>query len=222
MTAEACREPRERIGAYLLGALSPAEAAALEAHLDGCEECRREAREIAPVAELLGRADPAHLDEAPVPPAELPGRIAAQIRRERREARRRRSRFGLAVAGAAAAVAAIAIAAAALLSTGSGEPGAQRVTFAGVPSGIRLAAELEPRAWGSQVYVHVEGIRPGTLCTVWLHRASGGRVPAGSFRYRVDGSRGDEEPVLSAALPLAQADAVGIRAGTRIFTASID
>jgi anti-sigma factor RsiW len=222
MTAEACRGRRELIGVYLLGALAPEERAALEAHLEGCEECRREAREIGPVAELLARADPAHLHAAPAPPAGLPGRIAAQIRRERRDARRRRTRVAAALAGAAAALAAIAVAAVALLSSGSAEPAAERVAFTGVPADIHLSAELEPRAWGSQVYVHVEGIHPGTLCTVWLHRASGGRVPAGSFRYRVDGSRADEEPVLSAALPLSQADAVGIRAGSRTFTAAID
>jgi anti-sigma factor RsiW len=222
MTAEACRGPRELIGALVLGALAPEERAALQSHLDGCADCRREAEELAPVAQLLGRADPDHLHEAPMPPADLPGRIAARIRRERRAGRRRRVRLAFAFSGAAAALAGIAAAAILLLSSDSGQPAAERVAVAGAPSGIHLSAELEPRPWGSQVYVHVEGIRPGTLCTVWLHRESGGRIPAGSFRYRVDGHDADEEPVLSAALPLAQADAVGIRAGHRTFTASID
>ena len=42
MKAESCREWRESLGAYALGHLPAEERAGLEAHLDGCAECRAE------------------------------------------------------------------------------------------------------------------------------------------------------------------------------------
>ena len=68
MKAEACREWRERIGALVLGQLPEDERFATEAHLDGCPACRAEAEALAPVASLLGRADPDRLAPAPAPP----------------------------------------------------------------------------------------------------------------------------------------------------------
>lgn len=48
-------------GAYLLGALAPAERAAYERHLAGCASCREAVAEIAVLPGLLGRLDPAGL-----------------------------------------------------------------------------------------------------------------------------------------------------------------
>jgi hypothetical protein len=42
------RRWREMLGAYALGELDDERRAALQAHLDGCEECRAELREIEP------------------------------------------------------------------------------------------------------------------------------------------------------------------------------
>ena len=39
-----CREQRESIAAYALGALEPGEVTPLRAHLAGCEACERTAR----------------------------------------------------------------------------------------------------------------------------------------------------------------------------------
>ena len=40
MTADACREWRGALAAAALGRIDPAEAIALQAHLDGCAACR--------------------------------------------------------------------------------------------------------------------------------------------------------------------------------------
>src|SRR5262245_49866304 len=46
-------------GAYVLGALSPAERAAYERHLSTCSFCREAVADIAVLPGLLGRLDPA-------------------------------------------------------------------------------------------------------------------------------------------------------------------
>src|SRR5207302_8879808 len=58
---EECRRRRELLGAYLLGHLGPEERVGLEAHLDGCAECRAELADLRPVAGALAFADPAPL-----------------------------------------------------------------------------------------------------------------------------------------------------------------
>jgi putative zinc finger protein len=218
MKTEGCRAWRERIGALALGQLEPAERAATDAHLEGCRACQADAEALAAVATLLSRADPERLTPTPAPPARLGDRIARRIAAERRTARRRRVRLGLAIGGATAAVAA-ALVVAVVLDGSSSPARSQAVAFRGLPAGVSAHASLEPRPWGSDVAVRVRGFRPGTLCTVWLRRANGTRIPAGSFRYVYDGD--SDEAELSSALPPGDATAVGLRAGDRTFVAPL-
>src|SRR5262245_20810545 len=97
MTTEHCREWRTSLGAYALGQLSERERTALEAHLDGCPDCRAEAESLRAVAQLMPLADPARIVEpSPRPPSQLRERIESEIDSERaeRRVRRRRRRFG--------------------------------------------------------------------------------------------------------------------------------
>jgi hypothetical protein len=216
MTAEGCREWRERLGAYVLGHLTEDERAATSAHIEGCAACRAEAESLAPLAELLPIADPAQLTTVPAPPAELADRIAARIARERRVKRRRRLAIGLSGATAAAAAATVLLAIV-LSSPGTGA-GTQRVSFGSLPDGVAIGATLQPRPFGTEIRMNVHGIRSGTLCRVFLRRTDGTRMPAGSFRYRYSGT---EQAVLTSALDLSAARAVGVRAGKRTFVAPL-
>jgi anti-sigma factor RsiW len=220
MTAERCREWRESLGAHALGQLPAAERVALEAHLEGCPDCRAELESLQGVARLMPLADPERFAEAPVPPPLLGERVAAAIAAERRGAARRRRRFGFAWAGAAVATAAAAVLAVFVLGGGT-ETGAspqRQVAFRSLPAGMRIDATLEPRSYGTQIEVYVSGVRSGTLCRVFLRGPGGARLSAGSFRYRWDE---DSHAVLGSALDLSRTRAVGIRVGGRTFVAPV-
>jgi putative zinc finger protein len=220
MKTESCREWREALGAYSLGRLGEEERVALEAHLEGCPGCRAEAESLRAVATLLPHADPAHFEQpAPAPPAELGARIAATIRAERRTRRRRRQwRLGLGLGGAAAAAAA-AVLAIFVLGGGEGAGPEQHVAFRSLPAGVKIAATLEPQAFGTEIHMYVKGIRSGTLCRVYMRGPNGGNVSAGTFRYRWGG---DAAATLSAALDLSRARALIVHAGDRTFVAPLE
>jgi len=220
MTSESCREWRESLGAYALGRLGEEERVALEVHLEGCAGCRVEADSLRSVATLLPHADPAHFEQpAPSPPADLGSRIAATIGAERHSRRRRRRRWRLGVGlSGAAATAAAALLAIFVLGGGQGAGPEQHVAFRSLPPGVKVAATLEPRAFGTEIHMYVSGIRSGTLCRVYMRGPGGGAVSAGGFRYRWGG---DDSAVLSAALDLSRAEALIVHAGKRTFVAPL-
>jgi hypothetical protein len=97
----------EQDGAYVLGALSPAERLEFERHLTTCEECSRSVRELAGLPGLLARVDGALLEEDLDPDgaeARPPDALLTNLVREVRHARRRRRLVagGLAAAAVAA------------------------------------------------------------------------------------------------------------------------
>lgn len=216
-----CRDWRELLGAYALGQLEGDEKIGLEAHLDGCAQCREELTLLAPVAQMLPRADPARFESAPQPPPELGARIAATIGAERQKAQRRRRRRrlfgGFALGGATAALAAAVLAIFVLGGGGDGQP-EQQVRFASVPKGVTIDATLEPHAYGTEIRMYVHGIASGTLCTVSLRGPGGVSYPAGTFRYRWGE---DSEAVLASALDLSRTRAITVRAGNRTFVAPV-
>ena len=92
-------------GSYVLGSLSPAERREFEAHLDGCEQCSREVRDLAGLPGLLGRIGPEVFDEPapdPVPETLLP-RLSRAVRRTQQ--RRTWLTAGIAAAAAVAVTA---------------------------------------------------------------------------------------------------------------------
>jgi hypothetical protein len=218
MKTERCREWREALGAYALGHLADEERASLEAHLDGCPDCRAEADSLLAVAERLPHADPAQFGPAPVPPPELGQRIAATIGAERRSKRQhRRLRLGLGLSGVTAAAAAAVLAIFVLSSDEASGP-EQQVAFRSLPPGVKIAATLEPRAFGTEIHMYVAGIRSGTLCRVYMRGPGRTGASAGSFRYRWGG---EDSTVLSAALDLSRAKALVVHAGNRTFVAPL-
>jgi len=217
-TRNNCRDWRELLGAYALGQLEGDERTGLEAHLDGCAQCREELALLQPVAAMLPHADPERFEAAaPQPPPELGARIGATIAAERQQVEKRRRRVfgGFALGGATAALAAAVLAIFVLGGGSSGEP-ERHVAFAS--RGVSIDATLEPHAYGTEIRMYVHGVASGTLCRVSLRGPGGTSYPAGTFRYRWGE---DSEAVLSSALDLSRTRAVVVHAGKRTFVAPL-
>lgn len=97
-------------GAYVLGALSPAERAGYERHMAGCVQCREEVADLAVLPGLLGRLDAGTAvaladPSVPAPPGILTSTLNAARTERLRD--RRRHRWQLAGTGLAAACLAV-------------------------------------------------------------------------------------------------------------------
>lgn len=202
---DACRPFREQLGSLALGHLSEVEATSVDAHVDGCAECRAELRALTDVARALPLADPSRIDEERVaPPAALGERVLSLVREESRlERRRRRARVAGALTAAAAALGvAVAIAVVApsrpdLVVTLDPEP-----PLATTP----IEAELTAHGWGTEIRLRADGLPPGTTYVVWLREPDDDRSPAGSFTA----ADGTGQIVLSSSLPVTEAAGIGI------------
>jgi hypothetical protein len=99
-------------GAYVLGALNPAERTTYEAHLAGCATCSAAVARLTPLPGLLGRVDPDVLEPAPETPR-VSKLLAAVAQVRRRQVRVRRWQL----AGAVLASAVLAMVATGLVYT---------------------------------------------------------------------------------------------------------
>lgn len=92
-------------GAYVLGALSPAERARFEQHLDRCRQCRDAVADLAVLPGLLGRLSPdvaTGTATGGAPDAQRLPRLVSAVRASRSRARRRTT--GLVLVAACAAL----------------------------------------------------------------------------------------------------------------------
>jgi anti-sigma-K factor RskA len=91
--------PHLDVAGWLLGALTPDEAAAFEAHLATCADCQAQVNELQPMLSSLGPAEP----DVDVPPY-LGGRTVSAVKHAARARQRRRWTIGGLVAAALIAV----------------------------------------------------------------------------------------------------------------------
>jgi hypothetical protein len=193
---------RKRLGAFALGQLSPGEAAAVEAHLEGCPSCWAEAAELSRVAALLPLADPDRLDASRTPPEGLLERVFARIREERAAERRRRRRAIAARVGLGLAAALIAVVVAIAPFRSSGEV----VTLA-APAGVTGEITLHARETSQYVELQTRGLPVGEMFAMWImDRETGERVPCGTFRV----TPGSIHIALYSSVPRDRASEVGV------------
>lgn len=164
---------RDELAAYLLGALEPGEAAGLERHLAGCEECREELAWLRPAVQLLPEAV-----ERVEPAPELRARLMEQVRSEadhppapsmerEHEPRRRfltlRPAIGLAVlALVVAAVAGYAI-------RGGSNGGDTSTVVSGSPPGVIVEMVSEGDS-GTLHLANLPQLPPDEVLQAWVER----------------------------------------------------
>jgi anti-sigma-K factor RskA len=144
-------------GAYVLGALSPADRREFETHLETCDRCRLAVADLSGLPGLLGRVDPARafalLEEetpdlaVPPPPADLVARI------ERAEHRRRTRRWGVVAGLAAAVVVAAAIAVPVTIATRP-HPAVSVALSPTTTSPLSAQVDLTSVRWGTRIDMH--------------------------------------------------------------------
>jgi hypothetical protein len=144
------RELLEQAGAYVLGALAPAEREAYAEHLSGCEQCRTAVAELAGLPGLLARVEAVDVEvlgtaAEPGPPEGLLDDLLVAARTHRRQ-RRRATAVLLAVAAAVVLVATVLVVRP-VASTGP-TPVAMHAV-AEVP--LSATVQLRSVAWGTSV-----------------------------------------------------------------------
>jgi predicted anti-sigma-YlaC factor YlaD len=156
MTAGGCADARICLGAYVLGALDPADRSRVDAHLAECDGCRDELASFAALPGLLSRASIAEVEVVPEPlRPELLQRLLAAVAHDRR--RERRVRWVGATAAAAVVVAAASVTGVAVSSSNHSTPKGITATGTNVATGLTASVIEQPKGWGAALEVHLTG-----------------------------------------------------------------
>ena len=165
---------RDDLAAYLLGALEPGEAATLERHLAGCEECRTELEWLRPTVQLLPESV-----ERVEPAPRLRQNLMEQVRAEAKSAStspRRERRWGFGgwslrpLAGLAAVVLVVAaVAAYAIGTSDSGGGGETTTVSSGHPPGVTAELVSEGES-GTLHLAHLHQLPPDEVLQAWVER----------------------------------------------------
>jgi len=206
---------REAMGAYMLGALEPAESDRVAAHLAECADCRAEYGELAELLPLLAsvsegeaingpvRPEPAvlgrvlqttALDGARLLPAQHAPDASTPLRHrgDRRPVPRPR-RVRLALASVGALVAAGATAAAMMMtSTGGAPAGSWSATGTAYVDDkthkIIATVQVEPDSGqGSKIQLHMDQVPAGYTCTMVVVGLGGQETRIGTWTANTDG-----------------------------------
>jgi hypothetical protein len=219
-----CRQPREALGVYVLGAIDPAERASVDEHLANCAECREELASLAGLPSLLRRIPNVEAerlllagpdDYADVPPPEFLHTLLARASGIKRAQRWRRL-------AAAAAVAVFALGGGVALTnlvnpgSGSGHHPVWARTVSVDNRGTKLTVKGEPEPWGTRMDIQAIGVSPGATCQFMVGDSSGHWWPAGSWR-----AEGYSEQsgwfTASAAVPWRDVSTYELRAGNQVL-----
>jgi len=203
MTGSAdCRDIRHALGVYVLGAIDPAERAAVDAHLSTCPECREELAGLAGLPALLrripvGEAQQLADDPEGVPGDEMPSDLMLPSLLNR-TARVRRTRRWRGLAAAAAVVLAAGTAGAIGYSAVHQAGPPPSVASGGLARHFTTVSATDPRThvwasvrysaqgWGTAVDTLVRGVPADTRCQLEITDTTGHTTVAGSWKTTYD------------------------------------
>jgi Putative zinc-finger len=187
-----CREIRQALGVYVLGAIDPAERAQVDAHLATCPGCREELASLAglpamlrkvPVVEAERLASPdAEPDLSVVPSDDMLKSLVARTTNVRRI-----HRWRGALAAAAAVIVALGGGAAIATALQPSHPSASaqgwKKALGSGAAGIHLTVEYRPVASGTLIKANVIGAPPGVTCNFQVVDGHGKVTQLGSWIY---------------------------------------
>lgn len=186
-----CREIRQALGVYVLGAIDPAERAQVDAHLATCPGCREELASLAglpamlrkvPVVEAERLASPdAEPDLSVVPSDDMLKSLVARTTNVRRI-----HRWRGALAAAAAVIVALGGGAAIATAMQPSQPNVVqhwKLANGGGATGIHLTVEYRPVVSGTLIKANVTGAPPGVTCDFQVVDGHGNVTQLGSWIY---------------------------------------
>jgi anti-sigma factor RsiW len=184
-----CAQVRLELGAYLVGAIEPAQRALVDRHLRTCPACRAELSDMAGLPSLLRRipADTVGrlLDQDP--PDAAPGPALSTLLRRITALRRRRRVLSVALCISGAAIIAAAAGAGVLVLHDTAGPAAVATAWAVTVQGISpvtgawAGVRYTGQPWGTKLQVSITGVAPGTRCQLLVIGTDGQKVAAGGF-----------------------------------------
>ena len=183
-----CRSHRDLIGPYVLGGLEPQEADEMARHLDECDRCAMERRQLAGLPALL---DMAHAEDtsASLSP-ELEEAVLDRFVKERASGPRRRRAWAR-VAVPAVAVAVLLFAAVLALGLpGDDESAYARAELWSTSGQVLGSATVAEVAGGTRVQLHADHlpVAHGSVYELWCVRTDGRWINGGSFHARGNGT----------------------------------
>lgn len=179
MSDPACRNFRELLGVYVVGAIEPNERSMLDAHLSQCYGCREEFAGLAVLPAMLHRIPVAEAEQ--IAQASLPAtdqedpapQVLAGLLSEVRT-RRRTKRLRTVLAAAAAVVVAVSGSVAVTSALNQHPHRAALDIVTAHRDGMSGAVEYGTSAqWGTEIWTRVSGIPRWTLCKLWVTTANG-------------------------------------------------
>jgi hypothetical protein len=181
-----CEQWHGLIAMRSLGGLSGDEVTALDAHLEGCAECRSLAEEMSSTVAMLAYVDPTSVEPTAQVAPDLAERVLGDLHRAGAMHRRRR-RVATSAVSLVGALAAAAILFALLSGT---SPSTNQRTLALGPTaaeslqvkGVTAKAVLVDQSWGTSVDFSEQGLPGGGVYTVSMKTAAGTWWTAGTYR----------------------------------------
>lgn len=171
----ACREIRQLLGVYVVGAIDPAERVLVDEHLGECPQCRDELAGLAGLPAMLSRVPAADVERMSFEPSGLPemAEPSAELLNSllRKVSAKRRTRLWRGVVAVAASAAIAAGAATVAIELAQPQRSANDVA-SGVNAQTHVAAVVDyaPTPWsGTEMRVQVSGIQPGTTCRFFIN-----------------------------------------------------
>jgi anti-sigma factor RsiW len=189
----AVEQEHTQLGAYVLGALDPADTNEFERHLATCEVCRAELGEFGALREALDTVPPEAFLDGPPEAGDL--LLQRTLRRIRAEApmsavRPKGPRRGL-IFAAAAVIAVVAVGGGVVIGRQTAPvsspvaqapvPGTREASATNAATGASLTASVIPAAGWVKVHVAVKGIPAGEKCQLVITSKTGEQWVAGSW-----------------------------------------
>src|SRR5215470_16376113 len=187
-----CREIRQALGVYVLGAIDPAERARVDEHLATCPGCREELASLAGLPAMLRKVPVVEAERLAAPDAEsdlsmVPSENMLNSLVSRTVGVRRMHRWRGALAAAAAVIVALGGGAAIATALQPGSPAVHHEHWHTVlgsgANGIHLTVRYRPVKSGNVIETNVTGLWPGAVCQLVVVDGHGTVMPLGSWQY---------------------------------------